>query len=175
MKIIIFKTGRKQKKHTEKNKSNKNKPNKNKFFTYFFEKILIFTFVFMFLSLIVVQAAMINPSVRAVLVNENTLEGNALQVEEYLYKKGEVFISLKSENINEKISVLLNGDKIAAFTSNIIKLYVKEGDVIEIDSTMVDNTEVEIISASSNIIDRYKGTNIKLDFEIKQLAKIQID
>ncbi len=63
----------------------------------------------------------------------------------------------------------------AAFTSNIIKLYVKDGDVVEIDSTMADNAEVEIISASSNILDKYKGTNIKLNSEIKQLAKIQID
>lgn len=167
MKIIIFKAG---KKHAK-----KDKPIKNKFFTFFFEKILIFVFILVFISLIVVQVAMINPKARAVLVNENTLEGSPLRVEEYLYKKGEIFISLKNENINKDINVLLNGDKIAAFTSNIIKLYVKDGDVIEIDSTMVDRAEVEIISASNNIVDRYKGIKLKLNSEIKQLIKIQID
>jgi hypothetical protein len=40
---------------------------------------------------------------------------------------------------------------------------------------MADNAEVEIISASSNIIDKYKGTKLKLNSEIKQLTKIQID
>ena len=165
MKIIIFKTSRKQKKQR----------NKKIFSAYIFEKILFSTFVFVFISLIIVQAAMTNPNVRAVLVSENSLEGNPLQNEEYLYKRGEIFISLKSEDKNKKVKVLLNGDTVAAFTSNIIKLYVKDGDVVEIDSTMADNAEVEIISASSNIIDKYKGTKLKLNSEIKQLAKIQID
>ncbi|HHX18496.1 MAG TPA: hypothetical protein GX727_06515 [Clostridium sp.] len=165
MKIILFKTGRKHKKYR----------NKKKISAYIFEKILFSTFVIVFLSLIIVQAAMINPKVREVLVNENSFEGNPLQVEEYLYKKGEIFISLKSENANKKVKVLLNGDTIASFTSNVIKLYVKDGDVVEIDSTMADNAEVEIISASSNIIDKYKGTKLKLNSEIKQLTKIQID
>ena len=78
MKIIIFKTSRKQKKQR----------NKKIFSAYIFEKILFSTFVFVFISLIIVQAAMTNPNVRAVLVSENSLEGNPLQNEEYLYKEG---------------------------------------------------------------------------------------
>ena len=38
---------------------------------------------------------------------------------------------------------------------------LKTGMWVEIDSTMAGDAEVEIISASSNIIDRYKGTKSK--------------
>lgn len=165
MKIIIFNAGRKQRKYR----------NKKIFSVYIFEKFLFFTFVIVFLSLVIVQAAMMNPKLRAVFVNENSLEGNLLKDEEYLYKRGEIFISLKSENTNKKVKVLLNGEKVASFVSNVVKINVKDGDVVEIDSTMAGDAEVEIISASSNIIDRYKGTKVKLDSEIKRLAKIQID
>lgn len=165
MKIIMFKAGRKQRRYR----------NKKIFSAYIFEKILFFTFLFVFLSLIIVQSAMMNPKLRAVFVRENSLEGKPLQTDEYLYKRGEIFISLKSEDTNKKIKVLLNGEKVAVFTSNIVKVNVKDGDVVEIDSTMADGAEVEIVSASSNIIGKYKGTGLKLNSEIKQLAKIQID
>ncbi|MDQ2085787.1 hypothetical protein RBH29_04975 [Herbivorax sp. ANBcel31] len=163
MKIIAFRLGKKKMKY------------RNKITINILEKVFFFIFVCVFLSLIFIQSAMMNPNIRSVLVNENGLEGNPLQLEEYLYKKGELFISLKSEKTNEKVKVLLNGDEIATFTANIVKLYVKDGDVVEIDSTMADNAKVEIISTSNNIADNYKGTKINLNSEIKQLTKIRID
>ena len=42
------------------------------------------------------------------------------------------FYFIKSEDKNKKVKVLLNGDTVAAFTSNIIKLYVKDGDVVRL-------------------------------------------
>ncbi|TYQ15402.1 UNVERIFIED_CONTAM: hypothetical protein Cloal_1849 [Acetivibrio alkalicellulosi] len=165
MKIIVFRSSQKKNKCFDTKKSS----------SYVFEKFLYFSFIFLFFSLIITQSIMYNNNIRAVLVNENNLEGRPLGLEEYLYNHGEILLRLNSENTNEKVKILINGDEIASFFDNPIKLKVKDGDVIEIDCTMAGRVQVEIIPLTKNIVDTSFNKTLYLESEIKQLTKIRFD
>ena len=63
MKVVVFSAGKKQKRSKAKSVN----PGAR------FERVLFFLFVFLFVSLIVVQAAMMNPSIRTFFI-EVTIE-----------------------------------------------------------------------------------------------------
>ena len=110
MKVVVFKAG--------KNKKRPDKKTKNPRFG--FERILFFSFIVLFTALVLVQTAMMNPSIRTFLVNDTGLEGSPLEFEEYLYSEGEVSIALYGEDSNEDLKLLLNGDEVAVFSNNIV-------------------------------------------------------
>ncbi|MFZ5989775.1 MAG: hypothetical protein ACOYWZ_21990 [Bacillota bacterium] len=165
MKVLIFKAGKKEKKHVRKEKNPR----------FGFERVLFFSFVCIFLTLIAVQTAMMNPSVRTFLVDDSGLEGSPLSLEEYLYSEGEISLALCEGDYNEDLKVLVNGDEVAVFSDNVVNLMVKDGDVIEVDGSLAGEAEVEIISASENIANENIGKIVKVNSDVKELTKITIE
>ncbi|HHV28881.1 hypothetical protein [Acetivibrio mesophilus] len=166
MKVVVFKTGKgKGRKTTEKAINPR----------FGFERFLFFSFIILFAALVLVQAALMNPTARTFLVNDTGLEGSPLQFEEYLYSEGEISIALCSADVNEDLKLLINGDEVAAFSENIINLKVKEGDVVSVDGSVTEEVEVAIVSASDNIKLDNIGKRIRVNSEVKQLARIIIE
>lgn len=165
MKVVVFSAGKKQKRSKAKSVN----PGAR------FERVLFFLFVFLFVSLIVVQAAMMNPSIRTFFTGDTGLEGSPLQYEEYLYSQGEISVVLCNEDLNEDLKLLVNGDEVAAFSQKLINIKVKHGDVISIDGSLAGESEVEIVSASTNIISNDIGKRIKVNSNVKQLTRIIIE
>ncbi|NLP14617.1 MAG: hypothetical protein GX383_09150 [Clostridium sp.] len=165
MKVVVFSAGKKQKRSKAKSVN----PGAR------FERVLFFLFVFLFVSLIVVQAAMMNPSIRTFFTGDTGLEGSPLQYEEYLYSQGEISVALCNEDLNEDLKLLVNGDEVAAFSQKLINIKVKHGDVISIDGSLASESEVEIVSASTNIISNDIGKRIKVNSNVKQLTRIIIE
>lgn len=167
MKIVVFSVGKKQRRPGTKKKSVN--PGAR------FERVLFFLFMLFFISLIVVQTAMMNPSIRTFFNSDTDVEGSPLQYEEFLYNQGEISIALCDEEYNEDLKLLVNGDEVAAFSQNIINLTVKDGDVISIDGSLAGEAEVELVSASSNIKSSDIGKRIKVNSDVKQLTRIIIE
>ena len=77
--------------------------------------------------------------------------------------------------MNEDLKLLVNGDEVAAFSQKLINIKVKHGDVISIDGSLAGESEVEIVSASTNIISNDIGKRIKVNSNVKQLTRIIIE
>ncbi|GAE89038.1 hypothetical protein [Acetivibrio straminisolvens] len=170
MKVVVFKAGkRKSKKPHSKAQAKAINPR------FGFERFLFFSFIILFAALVLVQAALMNPTARTFLINDTGLEGNPLKFEEYLYSEGEISIALYSADANEDLKVLINGEEVAAFSENVISLKVKEGDVVSVDGSTTEEAEVAIVSASDNIKLDNIGKRIKVNSEVKQLARIIIE
>jgi hypothetical protein len=138
-----------------------------------FEKILFWSFILAFTLLIIVQAALTNPSVRTSLSMVDELEGRPLGAEEYLYKEGAIMLQLLSTENNPKIKVLINGEETGAFVSSILEVTVKEGDVVEIDGSRVqEEAEVAIVSANDNVNPQCINKRVAVNSNIKRLAII---
>lgn len=165
MKLLIFRMG----KSSKKNKSTTKNIGLN------FERFLFFSFICIFMALIIVQAAMFNPSLSAFITKESNYDGRALQLEEYLYEEGDISIALCDGNCNEDIKVLVNGEEVAAFTDSVVDLKVKDMDVIEIDGSLVEGIEVEVVSASSNLSGAIEGKRILLDKNVKELLTVTLE
>jgi len=141
----------------------------------YLEKILFLSFVVVFLILVFAQVLLISPSVGTFAGQKNTPEGRMLGDEEYLYRQGKITIELLNKKADENIKVLLNGDEVSTFESNSVSLDVKNGDVIEIDgSTVQEPVEVAIIRKSDNISQECISSGITVDSEIKLLAHIRL-
>lgn len=165
MKVVVFSAGKKQKRSKAKSVN----PGAN------FERVLFFLFVFLFVSLVVVQTAMMNPSIRTFFTGDTGLEGSPLQYEEYLFGQGKISVALCNEDFNEDLKLLVNGDEVAAFSQKTININVKDGDVISIDGSLAGESEVEIVFASSNIKSGETGKRIKVNSNVKQLTRIIIE
>ncbi|OPZ91042.1 MAG: hypothetical protein BWY74_02097 [Firmicutes bacterium ADurb.Bin419] len=167
MKVIFFRAG--------KGKKISNDKTALRFMNMGFEKVLFFAFVFVFIALLLVQGALMSPSLRTFLVRNNGIDGRPLAQEEYLYREGAISVALLESESNENIKLLVNGDEIAVFNQNLITLSVKDGDVIEVDGSLSDSeTEVEIISASENISGVEVGKKIKVNSNIEEISRISI-
>jgi len=165
MKVVVFHAGKKQKRPKAKSVN----PGAR------FERVLFLLFLFLFVSLVVVQTAMMNPSIRTFFTGDTGLEGSPLQYEEYLYSQGEISVALCNEDYNEDLKLLINGDEVAAFSQKTINIKVKDGDVISIDGSLAGESEVEIVFASSNIKRDETGKRIKVNSDVKQLTRIIIE
>lgn len=141
-----------------------------------FERLLFISFIVTFILLIFVQAALMSPSVRTFMSVNNGYEGVPLGPEEYLYKEGQLELETsETENAGE-LKILINGDEAAAFTSKNISINVKDGDVVEIDgSTVQESVEVGITSKSTNITSDCIGKRIRVKSNVKKLLKVKID
>lgn len=139
------------------------------------ERLLFLTCIGVFILMLFVQAALTSPSVRTFINGTSTLEGIPLETEEYLYAEGEIELKLLSNNSNEDLKILLNGEELTAFSQDSIKLTVKNGDVIEIDaSNSYENNIVEIASKSENIATDCLGKKLSVNGKIKQLVKLKV-
>lgn len=168
MKIVVFRTGKEKKKIDTKTAA--------RFVNFGVEKILFFAFVCVFIALVFVQGTLMNPSMRTFLVNDKRIDGRALAKEEYLYKEGQISIALLESENNQDLKLLVNGDEVAAFDENLVTLSVKDGDVIEVDGSLTESeTEVEIISASDNVVGIEVGKKVKVNSNIEEIARVSID
>lgn len=166
MKVILFRAGKTRKKSDK---------TAYKIMNMGFEKVLFFAFICVFIALVFVQGLLMNPSLRTFLVRDSDINGRPLAQEEYMYKEGEISIALLESETNENIKLLVNGDEIAAFSENLVTLTVKDGDVIEVDGTLLDGeTEVEIISATDNISGIEVGKKVKVNSNIEEISRISI-
>ncbi len=143
---------------------------------YSFERVLFLSFVFTFCLMILVQTALTNSSVRDFLAVNTDMEGSPLEREMYLYNEGTIRIGLTGESENSDIKILVNGDEAAVFSSRILELNVKDGDVIEVDGSRFKSTaEVEILSKSDNISTPCLGKKVKVQSDTQRLLKVNID
>jgi len=166
MKVIVFRA------NTKKNKKTHAKAVNPRFG---FERFLFFSFIILFSALVLVQAALMNPATRTFLVNDNGLEGSPLQFEEYLYSEGEISVALYSADVDENLKLLVNGEEVAVFSQNVINLKVKEGDVVSVDGSSTEEAEVAIVYATDNIKLDNIGERIKVNSEVKHIARIIIE
>ena len=168
MKIVVFRPGKEKKEISPKAAA--------RFVNFGVEKILFFAFVCVFIALVFVQGTLMNPSMRTFLVNDKGIDGWALAKEEYLYKEGQISIALLESENNQDVKILVNGDEVAAFDENLVTLSVKDGDVIEVDGSLMESeTEVEIISASDNVAGIEVGKKVKVNSNIEEIARVSID
>lgn len=139
---------------------------------------LLFTTFFLFFSLLVITQTMLTISgSREGLSANSAIEGVPLGKEEFLYKEGEITLELLSEykTYGDKIKVLLNGEEIGNFTYRLLTLKVKDGDIIEIDSTsVIDRIYITHRKASLNVINVDLGKKYAFDAEVKKIKKVKI-
>jgi len=143
---------------------------------YRIEKILYITFIVTFFLMVVVQAAILNPDIRTFLAINDELEGAPLSAEEFLYNKGTLVLKLSYGEINENLKVLVNGDEVARFNTGSISINVKDGDIVEIDASEVqDDTEVIVASQSDNINRDSYNMRVTVNSNIKKLVQVQME
>ncbi|MCX7709609.1 MAG: hypothetical protein N2484_07130 [Clostridia bacterium] len=141
-----------------------------------FERVLFLLFIATFTLLVIVQAAMTNPTVRTFLTADNEMAGTPLGVEEFLYEEGSISLKLVSEESDPDLRVLINGDEVAAFNENIVNISVKDGDVVEIDgSSSFKEAKVEIVSKSENIATDCIGKMVNIRSNIKKVTDIRVE
>jgi len=140
-----------------------------------FERLLFFLFIISFAAMILVQAMLLNPSLRASLTFEEELEGTPLGVEEFLYNEGFIVLQIEGSVPGEDIKVLVNGEEYGSFKGGKLKVTVIDGDVIEIDGSSVQGEfDVVIESLSENISDELLGTRVTVFSNVKKLARIRV-
>lgn len=140
------------------------------------ERVLFLSFIAVFVLLIAVQAALLNPSVRTFLTSDSEYEGAPLALEEYLFEEGELGLSLVNAESSPKLKVLVNGDEVANFSIKKIDIKVRNGDVVEIDGSQLKNpAEVEIFSKSDNVITDCLNKKIKVRSNITNLIKVNVE
>ena len=162
MKFIVFRTNNKSKYGSRGYRLN-------------FERLLFILFVISFTLLVLIQAAMTNPSVRTFLSTENEFEGTPLGVEEFFYNEGTIALRLLSSDSDSGLKVLVNGDEAAVFNESVINLDVKDGDVVEIDGSSTDMAaDVQIISKSDNILTDCVGSKVSVRSNIRKITDIKV-
>lgn len=161
MKVLVYRVNTKRK---EKKKLNIH-----------MEKILFFSFLISFTLLVIVQTALMSPSVRTFIITNNSYEGTVLGQEEFLYQKGDITLGLQNELSNENLKVLVNGEQIGSFVNKTLDFTVKDGDVIELDGNgLIEEASVTVFSKSENIISVDLNKTIKISSGVKPLTIIHI-
>jgi hypothetical protein len=140
------------------------------------EKALMLSFAAVFALLVIVQVLLATPSIRTLIVEDVEFEGTPVNSEEYMYKEGEVVLELVNSESNQDLKVLVNGDETADFSNKLIKLTVREGDVVEIDGTgSIVSSEVAVSWCSNNITGDCIGRKIIVLSDIKSLLKVKME
>lgn len=138
------------------------------------ERLLFNSFLAVFVILLGVQAALLNPSFRAVLTMDENLQGSPLGTEEFLYNEGSIEISLVNLESNSDVRVLVNGEERAVFDSSSITVNVVEGDVVEIDaSEATGSVEVKISAISANFDRECLGRAYRAEGRVLKLLKVR--
>ena len=140
------------------------------------ERLLFFSFIVTFILMIVVQTALLSPSIRTFLSVDSEYDGTPLALEEYLFEDGGLTLKLVNAEKNNQVKVLVNGDPVAAFVTNEINIRVKDGDVVEVDGSRSKAiAEVEIASKTENVISDCLNKRIKVQSNIISLVKVRVD
>lgn len=115
------------------------------------ERLLKLTFLISFIVLILSQAVLTDPSIRAAF-NKDASDGAALGSEAYLFEPCKMELKLNNIEYCPELKVMVNGDETEAFFNDTVLLELKEGDVIELDASMLlISADVQITAVTSNI------------------------
>lgn len=142
------------------------------------EKLLFSLFIAFFSALIIAQTIIIIAGVDKGLTSNNSIEGMPIKKEEFLFKQGNIVLQLLSYNKEQgnKISILINGEEIGTFSTKEVSLDVKNGDLIEIDSTdFMNNIDIIIKNKSSNIKINDLSEKYSVKSQVKQIIRVKID
>lgn len=140
------------------------------------ERLLFFLFIISFTVMLLVQAMLLDPSIRASIVVEDELEGTPLGEEELLYNEGFIILQLVGNTSGENIKVLINGEEFGSFIEDKIMLSVIDGDVIEIDgSNIQEEIDVVIESLSENVSEEFLGKRVTVSSNVKKLGKVRVE
>lgn len=137
--------------------SKSNSSFKSRIVTINIEKIFVTAFFISFSLLIITQVMLTITDLREGISTNSSIEGVPLEKEEFLYKEGEIVLELLSEykSQGKDIKILVNGEEIGDFEYGQLSFKVKDGDILEIDSTRVSNRIDFII--------KNKSSNVKID------------
>jgi len=140
------------------------------------EKLLLYLFIISFSAMLLVQAMLLNPTLRAALIIEEEFEGTPLGEEESLYNEGYIVLKLEGDTSGHNVKVLLNGEEFGCFEGDKLVVPVIDGDVIEIDGTSAfGEFDVVIESLSGNISDEFLGKRVSVSSDVKKLARIRVN
>lgn len=139
------------------------------------ERLMFRLFVISFSLLLAVQLAMTNENMRNLLTPGSDLDGRALEVNEFLYNEGKLRLQLIGIEASDQLKVTINGEVVALFTTNIIEVSVKDGDVLGVQCMGTKyKGEIEIVSRSPNVITDCVGKRFKTDGDPKGTLRIRV-
>jgi hypothetical protein len=140
------------------------------------ERVLFSLFILTFFIMVIAQTVLVTPSLRTFFSADEQNEGTPLELEEFLYKEGKIELELIGTDSNNDLKVLVNGDEVAAFADKNLFIPVRDGDVVEIDgSALQQQEEVRIISKSENISTSCVGKSIRIENGIRKLVKVRVE
>ncbi len=139
------------------------------------ERFLFNAFLAVFVILLGVQAALLNPAFRSAMTVEQGLEGTPLGAEEYLYNEGSMEIRLEDAESNPAVRILVNGKERAVFESYSVIINVIEGDVVEIDaSEAAGSIGVRVSAMSGNLDQECLGRSYLVEGGVLKLMKVRV-
>ena len=137
------------------------------------ERIVIALGVLCFVILIVSQIGLGNEATRTFFTNIEKYEGVGVKDIGNVFKEGELTLQLIGTQPSENIKVLLNGNQDSAFTSESIRIKVRNNSVVEIDGSKVKTPfRVKVIGQSENISGTYVDNEIEIKSNISILTRI---
>lgn len=139
------------------------------------ERILVVSFLVFFVLFVMAQIILVIPGLTINMKLNMQTEGVPLKSEEYLFRHGELTLKLLGKSTGKDVKILINGDEKDSFENIEKTIKVKNGDVIEIDNTGInDYVEVAIVSKSKNIETGYIGQKFRIKSEVKRIIKVRI-
>lgn len=115
------------------------------------ERLLKCIFLISFISLVLSQALLTDPSVRAFFSKEAS-DGVPLENEAYLFEPCKMELKLNDIEYCPELKVMVNGDEVGDFSSDTLLLELKDGDIVELDaSKLLISANVQISAVTSNI------------------------
>jgi len=139
------------------------------------DRVLIICFGMFFLLLMTVQVALTSQTVRERFYMDDELEGTPLVGEVFLYDSGEIVLELIGRSSSPELKVLVNGDEACSFTSSVISVKVKNGDVLELDGSGLDEQlEVKVLSKSENIRSDFVNKKFSVKSGIRRIGKVRV-
>ena len=140
------------------------------------ERILFNISILLFILMIIIQAILTNPQARDYLNVTGTFEGKPLAIEEYLYKQGQIMLEASGNYQPDMLKALVNGEEAAGFNGKYLELMLKDGDVVEVDGSMLKSpVEIRIVSKTDNILTDCVGKTVRTQSDIKKLVKVKVE
>lgn len=139
------------------------------------EKRIVTLSIICFFLLIAIQVLMINPLARNILTQEEKVEGVFLQNSTETIDRGTLVLELVDCSSMNTLWVMVNGQRIGRFSGTQVILPVEDGELIEIDSTEINNSaKVRIVSYSKNISLLINNSPLEVQKNIAVLARVRI-
>ena len=139
---------------------------------YLLEALLIRASIIALSILVVSQAVLSIPSVRAAFFSEGT-DGNPLGSETYAYIPCRMELSLTNMDECPELKILVNGETTEIFQGKSVLLDLKNGDVVELDASEVLVLPVVQISAASRNVEALLGKTINASGGIVPVATMK--